>query len=163
MIVPLSLFLSLSLYIYIYTGSLVWWVECSPVVRETWGSIPGRIIPKTLKWYLIPPCLILNNIRYVSRVKWSNPRKGIAPSPTPRCSSYWKGSLLVSLNYGRQLYIRLSCLRIKFDWCSTFRRPLCVVCQLLGETRQDKVELWLIKKKINCILSISSVFNLNNT
>ena len=61
------------------------------------GSIPGHIIPKTKKkWYLIPPCLTLSNIRYVSRVKWSNPGKGVAPSPTPRCSSYWKGSLLVA-------------------------------------------------------------------
>ena len=67
------------------------------------GSIPGRVIPKTLKWYLIPPCLTLSNMRYVSRVKWSNPGKGVASSPTPRCSSYWKGSLLVTLDYGRQL------------------------------------------------------------
>ena len=53
------------------------------------GSIPGRVIPKTFKkWYLIPPCLTLCNIRYVSRVKWSNPGKGVAPSPAPRCSSY---------------------------------------------------------------------------
>ena len=48
------------------------------------GSIPGRIIPKTL----IPPSLTLSNIRYVSRVKWSIPGKGVAPSPTPWCSSY---------------------------------------------------------------------------
>ena len=67
------------------------------------GSIPGWVIPKTQKWYLIPPCLTLSNIRYVSRVKWSNPGKGVAPSPTPRCSSYWKGSLLVALDYGCQL------------------------------------------------------------
>ena len=26
-------------------------------------SIPGRVIPKILKWYLIPPCLTLSNIR----------------------------------------------------------------------------------------------------
>ena len=39
------------------------------------GSILGRVIPKTLKWYLIPPCLTLSNIRYISRVKWSNPGK----------------------------------------------------------------------------------------
>ena len=68
------------------------------------GSIPGRIIPKTLKWYSIPPSVTLSNIKNVSRVKWSNPGKGVAPSPTPRCSSYWKGSLLVALDYGRQLY-----------------------------------------------------------
>ena len=28
----------------------------------------------------------------------------VAPSPTPQCSSYRKGSLLVALDYGRQLY-----------------------------------------------------------
>ena len=54
---------------------------------------------------MIPPCLRLSNIRYISRVKWSNPGKGVTPSLTPRCSSYWKGSLLVALFYGRQLYL----------------------------------------------------------
>ncbi len=54
-----------------------------------WGSVPGRVIPKTLKkWYLIPPCLTLSIIRYISRVKWSNLVKGVMPSPTPRSSSY---------------------------------------------------------------------------
>ena len=53
---------------------------------------------------MIPPYLTLSNIRYVSRVKWSNPGKGVAPSSTPQCSSYWKGSLLVALNYSRQFY-----------------------------------------------------------
>ena len=33
------------------------------------GSIPGGVIPKTLKYYLMPPCSTLTNIRYVSRVK----------------------------------------------------------------------------------------------
>ena len=42
---------------------------------------------------------------YVSRIKWSNPGKVVAPSVTPRCSSYWKGSLLVALNYVRWLYL----------------------------------------------------------
>ena len=27
------------------------------------------------------------------------------PSPTPWCSSYWKGTLLVALDYDRQLYL----------------------------------------------------------
>ena len=39
------------------------------------GSIPGRVIPKAQKWYLMPPCLTLSIIRYGSRVKWSNPGK----------------------------------------------------------------------------------------
>ena len=51
---------------------------------------------------MIPPCLTLSNIRYVSRVKRSYPGKRVAPSPTPRCSRYWKGSLLVALDYDRQ-------------------------------------------------------------
>ena len=34
------------------------------------------------KWYLISPSLTLSIIRYVSREKWSNPRKGVAPFPT---------------------------------------------------------------------------------
>ena len=68
------------------------------------GSIPGHIISKTLKWYLIPPCISLSIIRYISKVKWSNPGNRVAPSPTPCCSSNWKGSFLVALDYGRQLF-----------------------------------------------------------
>ena len=49
-------------------------VECS----EDRGSIPVRVIPKTQKWYLILPCLTLSIIRYISRVKWSSPGKGVA-------------------------------------------------------------------------------------
>ena len=30
------------------------------------GSVVSRLIPKTLKWYLITPSLTLINIRYVS-------------------------------------------------------------------------------------------------
>ena len=56
------------------------------------------------KCYLIPPCLTVSIIRYISRVKWSNPGKGVAPSPTPRCFCYWKGSLRVALDYSCQLY-----------------------------------------------------------
>ena len=68
------------------------------------GSIPGESYQRLKKWYLIPPCLTLSIIRYGSRVKWSNQGKGIAPPPIPQCSSYWKGSLHVTLGYGRQLY-----------------------------------------------------------
>ena len=53
----------------------------------------------------MPPCLTLSIIRYGSRVKWSNPGKGVVPFPTPWCSSYQKGSLRVTLDYGHQLYL----------------------------------------------------------
>ena len=82
------------------TGSLAYWVECSPMVRETWVQSQVALYQRLLKWYFIPLCLTLINIRYVSRVKRSNPGKGVAPSPT--CSSCWKGSLQVALDSGRQ-------------------------------------------------------------
>ena len=44
------------------------------------GSIQGRIVPKILE--IVLDTSLLNNIRYISRVKWSNPGKGVAPSPT---------------------------------------------------------------------------------
>ena len=67
----------------------------------------GCVIPKTLKMVL--DTSLLNTLQYkvLSRVKWSNPRKGVAPSSTPRCSSYLKGSILVALDYGRQFYLLL--------------------------------------------------------
>ena len=55
----------------------------------------------------MPPCFTLSIIRCGSRVKWSNPGKGVAPSPTPWCSSYWKGTLWVTLDYSRKLYFLL--------------------------------------------------------
>ena len=73
------------------------------MVRETRVQSQVKSYQRLKKWYLIPPCLTLSNIRYVLS-KWSNPGKGVAPSPTPWCSSYQKGSLLVALDYGRQLF-----------------------------------------------------------
>ena len=73
------------------------------------GSIPARVIPKTQKWYLMPPCLTLSIIRHVSRVKWSSRGKGRAPFATRRCCSLWKGafeSLLTTL----YIYIYLQAL-----------------------------------------------------
>ena len=58
------------------------------------GSIPGRVIPKTLKMVLDTSLLNTQQYKVLSRVKWSNPGKRVAPSPTPQCSSYCKGSLL---------------------------------------------------------------------
>ena len=64
------------------------WVECSPMVQETWLQSQVASYQRLLKWYLIPPWLTLSNIMYVSRVKWSNPGKRVPPSPTLRCSCY---------------------------------------------------------------------------
>ena len=65
------------------------------LVGEEFASGPGDGVQsqdesyqRLKKWYLIPPCLTHSIIKYVSRVKWSNPGEGVAPSTTPRCSSY---------------------------------------------------------------------------
>ena len=71
-------------------------VHCSE--SRQWSRGPG-FNPRSsqaknfLKLYLIPPYITLSNIRYVS---------------TPRCSSNWKGSLLVALDYGCQLYLSIT-------------------------------------------------------
>ena len=68
------------------------------------GSIPGRVIPKTQKMVL--DASLLNTQHYKVRIKGKveQSREGVAPPPTPWCSSYRKGSLRVTLDYGRQLY-----------------------------------------------------------
>ena len=55
--------------------------EYSPMARETGIQSQVESYQRLKKWYFIPPCLTLSNIRYISRVKWSNPGKGVAPSP----------------------------------------------------------------------------------
>ena len=69
------------------------------------GSIPGRVIPKTQKMVL--DASFLNTQHYKVRIKGKveQSREGVAPSPTPWCSSYRKGNLRVTLDYGRQLYL----------------------------------------------------------
>ena len=63
---------------------MVWVFAKGPGDRS---SIPGWVIPKTQKWYLMPLCLTH------SIIKWNNPGKGVAPFPTPTSSRYWKRSL----------------------------------------------------------------------
>ena len=90
----------INIYIYTgWTGSLPLWIECSPMVQEACVQSQVASYQRLKKCYLMPPFLTLSIIMYVSRVKWSNPGKGVALSPAPRCSSYWKGSLLVTLDY----------------------------------------------------------------
>ena len=78
------------------------------------------VIPKTQKWYLMPPCLTLNIIRYKVRVEWSNIWNRIVLSPSPRCSSYWKGSFRVTLDQGHQLYFLLVFLSVSLNLIIAF-------------------------------------------
>ena len=71
------------------------------------GSIPGRVIPKTQKMVLDASLLSTHHYKVRIKGKVEQSRKGVAPSPTHWCSSYRKGSLRVTLDYGRQLYFYL--------------------------------------------------------
>ena len=65
------------------------------------GSIPGRVIPKTQKMVLDASLLSTQHYKVRIKGKVEQSRK----SPTHWCSSYRKGSLRVTLDYGCQLYI----------------------------------------------------------
>ena len=69
------------------------------------GSIPGRVIPKTQKMVLDASLLSTQHYKVRIKGKVEQSRKGVAPSPTHWCCSYRKGSLRVTLDYGRQLYL----------------------------------------------------------
>ena len=79
------------------------------------GSIPGRVIPKTLKMVL--DTSLLNTQQYKVHIKGKVEQSKERSSAlfyihhsywkiifTFQLRSYWKGSLLVALDYGRQLY-----------------------------------------------------------
>ena len=66
-----------------------------------WGSILGWVISNTQKMWL--DTTLFNSQHYKVLIKgyWINPGKGVAPSSTLRCSSYWKGSFRVTLEYSQ--------------------------------------------------------------
>ena len=70
------------------------------------GSIPGRVIPKTQKMVLDASLLNTKHYKVQIKGKVEQARERVAPSPTASCSSYRKGSLCVTLDYGRQLLNR---------------------------------------------------------
>ena len=71
-------------------------------------TVQYRVIPKILKMVL--DITLLNTQQYKVRIKVKVDQSWEKSSalPTPRCCSYWKGSLLVALDYGRQLYFVLN-------------------------------------------------------
>ena len=70
------------------------------------GSFAGHVIPKTLKMVLDTPLLHTRQYKVgiMGKVKQSRERSSALPYSS---SSYWKGSLLVTLDYGRQIYLLL--------------------------------------------------------
>ena len=67
------------------------------------GSIPGRIIPKTLKIVLDTSLLNTQQYKICIKGKVEKSRERNITLPTPWCRSYCKGNLLVALDYSCQL------------------------------------------------------------
>ena len=67
------------------------------------GSIPSRFMPK--KTQIVFDAAFLNTQHYKVRIKGKveQSRERSSALPTPWCSSYRKGSLQVTLDYGNQL------------------------------------------------------------
>ena len=68
------------------------------------GFNPRSSHTRLKKWYLIPPCLTLGIIRYVLRVKRSNPRKGVVLSSHLGVVAIEKEAFKAPSTKGRQLY-----------------------------------------------------------
>ena len=65
------------------------------------GSVLDRVIPKIKKMVLETSLLNIQHYKIWIKGKMSNPGKGIVPSAAPQCSSYWKESFRVALDYGQ--------------------------------------------------------------
>ena len=65
--------------IYIYIWSLVWWLQCSSMVRETGCKSLDKSYQKPLKRYIIALCLTLGILRYGSRICGGTQRKEQPP------------------------------------------------------------------------------------
>ena len=61
------------------TGSLVQWVECSPMVRETGVQVESYLRLK--KWYLIPPCFNTEHYNVPIKGKVEQPRERSSALP----------------------------------------------------------------------------------
>ena len=62
---------------------------------ENRDSVPDRVIPKLQK--MVFWSLLTQHYKLRIKGKWSSPGKGVATSPVLWCSSFWKGSLRVTL------------------------------------------------------------------
>ena len=125
------------------------WVECSPMVRETWVQFQIESYQRLKKWYLMPLSLTPSIIRYGSRVKWSNPGNGVAPSPTPWCSGYWQRCLWVALDWGRSRQLidsKLEKLYLFWPWDYSKKKKLLIKIYI----RQAKARS-ILSITLNCI------------
>ena len=92
----------------LFTFNAGHWPNCLSV--RQWPARP-RFNPRssrTKNSKIVFDATLLNTQHHKVGVKWSNPEKGVVPSPTPWYSSYGKGSLRITFDYGCQLCFLLT-------------------------------------------------------
>ena len=62
------------------------------------------------------------------------------PSPIRRCSSYWKGSVRVALDYGRQLYL-LIYIYIYMDTTAAWKKNYFILSDRSGFHMTDSLSI----------------------
>ena len=119
------------------------------------GSIPGRVIPKTFKMVLDTSLLNTQQYKVCIKGKWSNPEKGVGPSPTPQCCSNWKGAfgsptlLLLSLTPANHITVRVDpgvCIFISLK-CIRRNQPTAVIGWLKLKWKSCESGHWIENRK----------------
>ena len=101
---PFPMMVTITPLIYIYTLDIGIMFRVFTYGSGDLGSVPGRVIPKTQKWYFDASLLNAQHYKVQIKGKVEQSRERCSALPTPWCSSYRKGSLRVTLDYSRQLY-----------------------------------------------------------
>ena len=112
------------------------------------GLIPGQVITKTQKMVLDSSLLNTQHYKVQIKRKWSNPGKRIVPSLKLHCSSYWKGNLWVTLNYGRPTYIFIMPIIIN---TKTLYQYLCPSLVTLYQIKLRLVDIFAIHQNLRCL------------
>ena len=123
------------------------------------------------KWYLIYPCLTLSITRYISRVKWNNPRKGVMPFPTLRIVAIEKGvsgspsTTVANFTY---LYVKnmlfLTCYQVMLLYLignnnNLYNLSLTIRCSLVSYAEHSYLILILIACRTPYIMDSPSSIN----
>ena len=133
------------------------------------GSIPGRVMTKTIKLFLMPPYLTFNIIRYGSMVKWSNPGKEMHPllhlgvvanEKGDILSSQQQSQTLPSLSLSLYIYIYIYiyiCISVKYFVKFEIFELIQISCVLCLMTYQTS---WIISTQSNPDRILVVLFNL---
>ena len=131
------------------------------MVCETGVQFQVESYQRFKKWYLMPPYLALVTIKKESKVKWSNPGNGVAPSPIPRCTvTIEKGAIetssakVVNFTYCSLLVLLFDFFSLSIQLSILTNNPRLSICLSLFHAH-DYLTILLSKILITLSLSLS--------